>query len=72
MASPLTALRLESLVAIIAIDEAACVQTIGLRIHIWSFDEGNASSRSSNPKVLLRGFSPHTPPSTILSISSVI
>jgi hypothetical protein len=27
------------------------VQIIGPRIHIWSYDEGNASSRNSNPKV---------------------
>src|ERR1019366_9717963 len=71
MASPLTALQPESLAANIATDEAACVQIIGPRIHTWSFDEGNASSRNSKHKVQPKGSSPPTPLSTTPSTRNI-
>jgi transposase-like protein len=41
------------------------------RIHTWSFDEGNASSRNSNHKVQPKGSSPPTPLSTTPSTRNV-
>ena len=71
MVSPRIAPRPENSAAAIVTDAAAYVQIIVLRIHIWSFDEGNASGRNSNHKVQPKGSSPPAPPSTTPSTRNV-
>src|ERR1019366_4143600 len=71
MVSPRIAPRPENSAAAIVTDEAVCVQITGPRIHIWSYDEGNASSRNSSPKVQPKGSSPPTPLSTTPSTHNV-
>jgi hypothetical protein len=68
---PRIAPRPENSAAAIVTDEAACVQITGPRIHIWSYDEGNASSRNSSPRVQPRDSSMPTPPSKTHSIFNV-
>ena len=69
---PRTARRFGSWAAAIVTDQEECSATTELRTRIWSFDDGSASSRSSNHNAQPRDFSPLTPLFTTPSIRKSI